>query len=436
MAILTGNTPDKNKMQFIYGKNGDMSASNILGEKMWLQDGIVIGDKMYLTGYVFAEDWTPQTINLITIPIVKGNPDLKNYTVEENVPLLYKNGSEYTIFGIGIMNNNSLSGALKPDGYIYVYGYKCGAYAVKKLVAARVLPQDFGDISKWRYWNGKTWSADIKDAATDAAALSDNMISAELSVTPVTSGIYKGKYMLVYTPGGIGNQLAYSIGDSPIRKFTDQNIFYTCREKQIYSEDMKKINGSGSIICYNAKAHPSLSKDGELLVSYNVNILGAMPTKNQYYRPRFVTLKLNELRKDNVVPQKIISTYSKVTVSDNKSAAGNVTDGNDATKWTSTAAEKWMMLDMGSKKEISRFMIRHAGSNKEYTYLNTKAYKVQYSLDGRDWKTLYEDRYSYENITDKVVNTTAARYVKLIITVPTQSSINKATIYSFDLYGK
>ena len=46
---------------------------------------------------------------------------------------------------------------------------------------------------------------------------------------------------------------------------------------------------------YNAKAHPHLSRPGELLISYNVNTFdfwGDFFRDADIYRPRFIRLKL------------------------------------------------------------------------------------------------------------------------------------------------
>ena len=48
-------------------------------------------------------------------------------------------------------------------------------------------------------------------------------------------------------------------------------------------------------LVYNAKAHPSLSEPGELLISYNINSLEFIKDlgKNpNLYRPRFIRVKL------------------------------------------------------------------------------------------------------------------------------------------------
>ena len=55
--------------------------------------------------------------------------------------------------------------------------------------------------------------------------------------------------------------VAYRVGDSPVGPSGEIiPVYYTPEKDQ-----------SKNIITYNAKAHPHLSQDGELLISYNVN---------------------------------------------------------------------------------------------------------------------------------------------------------------------
>jgi hypothetical protein len=59
------------------------------------------------------------------------------------------------------------------------------------MAMARVKVEDFGYFSKWRFWNGKTWSRDFGDTAPLGKG------GPELPVTPVDSNPLKGKYLMV-----------------------------------------------------------------------------------------------------------------------------------------------------------------------------------------------------------------------------------------------
>ncbi len=184
----------------------------------------------------------------------------------------YKTGEETISFGAGIFNNSESAGELDADGFVYVYGTKG---VNKKLVSARVKPGVIGSFDQWEFWDGKNWSREVKSVA----ALSDS-VSNEMSV----SRLGKGKYALVYQLGGIFPDICMQIGASPIGPFGPRITVYKT------SADIKDPD----LFTYNAKAHPALSENGELLISYNVNsfkFFKIVENKPNLYRPRFIRVK-------------------------------------------------------------------------------------------------------------------------------------------------
>ena len=66
-----------------------------------------------------------------------------------------------------------------------------------------------------------------------------------------------GRFLLVFQVMGLSDKVGMRIAASPVGPFSDIIEIYTTPE-------WKK-----GIWTYNAKAHPNLSKPGELLISYN-----------------------------------------------------------------------------------------------------------------------------------------------------------------------
>ena len=107
-----------------------------------------------------------------------------------------------------------------------------------------------------------------------------NHVSNELSVSELPDG----RFALVFQVDGISSIIGMRIGASPFGSFAPIINLYDCKQ------DLT----SGKIFAYNAKAHPALSKPGELLVSYNVNSFDFENDIKLYpnlYRPRFVRVK-------------------------------------------------------------------------------------------------------------------------------------------------
>ena len=118
----------------------------------------------------------------------------------------------------------------------------------KNLLAARVKPKYFEDFAQWKYWDGSEWTTNM----TRAKAIT-NAVSNELSVTPLPDG----RYALIFQVMGLSDKVGMRIGSSPVGPFGEiKEIWRTPEADQ-------------GLYCYNAKAHPNLSQNGELLISYN-----------------------------------------------------------------------------------------------------------------------------------------------------------------------
>jgi hypothetical protein len=100
---------------------------------------------------------------------------------------------------------------------------------------------------------------------------------------PIKTGALKGKYVMVSL--GIGKDLYLRIGDGPAGPFGAKLNFAVAPERDT----------AAKIYTYNAKAHPSLSANGDWLVSYNVNTSDwdTNLAKADIYHPRFLKLRFD-----------------------------------------------------------------------------------------------------------------------------------------------
>jgi len=259
-------------------ENLDITA-NEESARLWLQDGVVIDDKVYLFPLLIKDYLTyfkVHNVGLVSMDIVENRFDYENAEYY-NTPLmtLTDDGGEI-YFGAGVMDNRDI------DGYIYVYGYKDANG--RHLLVSRVTEEDFLNFNAWEYWDGTGWSHDIKEADGIYEG-----VSAELSVTKINSGQYEGKYMLLYMVDTTSGYIAYSISDNPWGAFGESNIIFHTLENTMYS----------GAFTYNAKLHPSLSSSGMWIVSYNVNTTSLSAYANaRIYYPRF--LSITEVTKNEV----------------------------------------------------------------------------------------------------------------------------------------
>jgi len=253
------------------------------GEYYWFGDGFVNAaddHSINIFGYrVFdtsEESWAFEVrgVTLLTIPAGEKPP----FSGHSQIDLpLYLDLEDYGkgTFGSGVYVNTEWAGAPDPDGYLYVYGL---LDPHKYLVVARVRPEEVKEAEAWRFWTGTDWSADIRETrpVTDR-------VSNELSLTPLKDG----RYLLVFQADGIGEHTAIRIAETPVGPFGPlQEIWH-----------VPEIADPPGIIPYNAKAHPVLSTQDELLISYNTISLDYFNDILRYphiYRPRFFWLKIEE----------------------------------------------------------------------------------------------------------------------------------------------
>jgi len=290
VAVLTGDKPDQAKMQFFHNTNDEGRVSNLFDRNYWLGDGIVIDSVLYTTGFVVdPKTWDMTGPWLIEVPILNEQLQFAE-TKTKPAALFDKQCVDEVLFGAGICDQGD-------DIYVYGVRDKKGVmFYRRQLVVAKAPRQTFGDISTWRFWSGKHWSESIAESNRDEAALAEAM-SNELSVTKMIGGRYDGKFVLVYTEGCVGTKLNFAVADAPNAKFSELTTFYECPEPQLFDAEIKEKYGPKAVVyTYNAKAHPRLSKPGELLVSYNLNTMGlkegSIFAEKLYGFPRFALLKL------------------------------------------------------------------------------------------------------------------------------------------------
>jgi hypothetical protein len=288
VAILNGNEPDPSKIKFswktikqepesIFSPNTPLTGKN---DYYWLGDGFVnqeLDNAIFIFGYRVkstgsgAFGFAEVGNTLIKIKANEPMPYL-NYEQKDTSFYLDNGNGETGSFGAGIYVNTKGAGQLNADGYVYIYGT---LGKTKKLLVARVTPAAFENYNKWTYWDGSNWQSDIKKSV----ALTDQ-VSNELSLSQLPDG----RYALIFQQSGIGKYICMQLGKTPYGPFG----------KVIKLWDTSEAIELKSFFTYNAKAHPGLSKKGELLISYNVNsfdFLKDLENHPNLYRPRFIRVK-------------------------------------------------------------------------------------------------------------------------------------------------
>ncbi|GAB3931885.1 DUF4185 domain-containing protein [Mucilaginibacter myungsuensis] len=289
VAELSGSSAE-GKMDFYWDKDKEGYAESVFiprtpktekNDYYWLGDGFVnqeLNNSIYIFGYRVRNmadgpfGFREVGNTLIKIPQNAKPPYVGQQQQMDTPFFIFHDKDALGSFGAGIYVNTKTAGAPAPDGYIYVYGVD---NKTKNLLVSRVLPKEFEQFDKWTFWDGKTWSNEMNKAEKVA-----DWVSNELSVTAMPDG----RYALIYQIAGMSKDIGLRIGKTPYGPFGPPIKIWDC------SKDLLKK----TYLVYNAKAHPSLSKPGELLISYNINSAEFdkdLATDPQLYRPRFIKLK-------------------------------------------------------------------------------------------------------------------------------------------------
>ncbi len=291
VAYMKGVSADTGSIRFVWDSTGDRKSESVFipntaktqqGDYYWMGDGFVnqeLNNNIYVFGHrvrnisTAAFGFKEVGNTIIVIPHSSRAPFKELRQLD--MPAVYEgdDDNQYASFGVSVFVNTREAKAPNPDGYIYIYGLRGKE---KNLLVARVKPASFENFNEWRYWDGNNWNADIKKVANTTSRASN-----ELSVTPLRDG----RYALVFQTDGIGSTVGLRLGTSPIGPWGPVIKLWDCPE----------VKMSKNIITYNAKAHPNLSKPGELLISYNVNSFDFFKDIMLYpdlYRPRFIRVKL------------------------------------------------------------------------------------------------------------------------------------------------
>lgn len=300
-ATLKGNKPNPAAMTFVYPASGK-DAANIKpmpaepstdqpaskNKYYWLGDTFVLGNKLYV--YALKIDTVAPTsgfsfeqcgVDLACYDIKDGAVDYDSLRIVKDTSkkLCNIDNKNYRYYFGGAVLEPANSG--DENGYVYVYGYldKQGFASEngRNLVVSRVKPENIENFGEYEYLGSNgSWSkstADMKSLCANVAP--------EVSISKIQSGENKGKYLFVYTRYTSGNNVYAAIGDSPYSGFTNPTQIY-------YHDSTKTVPGVGNN-SYNAKAHPALSNEQELIITYNVNGNDCF-TYADIYRPRFIRL--------------------------------------------------------------------------------------------------------------------------------------------------
>ncbi|WP_250628347.1 discoidin domain-containing protein [Pinirhizobacter soli] len=103
-------------------------------------------------------------------------------------------------------------------------------------------------------------------------------------------------------------------------------------------------------------------------------------------------------------------------------------------KFCTLQTPSWLRIDLQQVSPITGFTIKHAGAGDEPVSMNTRAFTLRVSPDGKTWKTVVDESGNTASITEHRIAPERARYVELDVTKPTQTDDPATRIYEVEVW--
>ena len=279
-AIQTGSEPSDAALAFIYRTLSDGGPTAFLQPAdsagwLWPYHGVRTVEGLFLFllqieptegpaafGFKLVSTWLGKVIN-------PDEPAERWNVSQQKIPW----GHERRLFG---------SSVLLQGDTCYIYGTvdeAAGGVMVKHMIVARVPAEKLGDFSAWRFFAGGDWVAE----ADRAGRVCENVAS-EFSVSYQPAA---GRYVLVYTEGGLSANIVLRFSPRPEGPWGEAVRVYRCPE----------VGWDPRVFCYAAKGHPELAAAAdELIVTYMANAtdFALLESDARLYRPRFLRVTFSQ----------------------------------------------------------------------------------------------------------------------------------------------
>ncbi|MEO6786228.1 MAG: protein kinase [Chthoniobacteraceae bacterium] len=117
---------------------------------------------------------------------------------------------------------------------------------------------------------------------------------------------------------------------------------------------------------------------------------------------------------------------ARASASNSNEGPEKAVDGDTATRWSAGGnGEKWLALDLGAPRNISRWTLTTSSITDGKTDQNLAGFKLQRSDDGKAWADVDQVSDNRSAIVDRVVAPFSARQVRILVTKETRKPADR-----------
>ncbi len=282
VAVQVGKTPATAQVRFVVRQAPSGQPADFLAPPdgigwCWFGHGAVVDNRLWLFVWQFEPAKTPPPFNfrlracwLAEVPNYADEPEKWRFTFHP-VPFFVNDAERTVCFGNAVLQHGD---------WVFIYGVTEDKRTVplrRGVVIARAPARELERFEGWRFWSNGEWTTDWR-----TASVSGNDIGFEFTVSFVPS---VKRFALVYSPADLTPVVRLRWAPTPVGEWSTPVDIYRCPPVQWHS----------SVFCYAAKAHPALSGDNELLITYasNASDFRQLLEDGRLYFPHFIRIRFN-----------------------------------------------------------------------------------------------------------------------------------------------
>lgn len=270
IAIQDGTDPSTATLNYYFGNNPSstffMPDDNI--GMLWPMHGAMINSVLYI---FFVQSDTASGglgFKLVNSKLIKISnaldPPSQWLMTQYEVPHSFFSPTKQIVFG---------SNLIQKDGYTYIYGTETdNTLNNRYLLLSRVKSDSIAHFSSWKFYSQGQWQSNYK--------LADHLTDKMGFEFSVSFQPQKNKFVLINSNLGFSQSINIQYADSLWGSWTQPANIYQCPEP----------GWGNKIFCYAAKAHPEISANNELIITYVANStdLNDLINDARLYWPRFI----------------------------------------------------------------------------------------------------------------------------------------------------